>query len=224
MQKLSLMLGGSIMSTSEERSYVWYASYGSNLSRERFLCYIKGGRPKGSEKREVGCRDKSLPIAEGTHIMPYPLYFAKESRRWQKQGVAFIGLSKNEKFHTYSRKYLITEEQFMDVVKQENNGVEIHIDLDKVMESGYKTLRDSWYGTILFLGEEDGYPIVTFTADWDLDVPFHTPSKEYLSMIIHGLKSTLSLENKEILDYLITKPGIDGHYTTARLEKIIEEV
>ncbi|QGH33682.1 hypothetical protein GI584_06460 [Gracilibacillus salitolerans] len=212
------------MSMSKEVSYVWYASYGSNLSRDRFLCYIKGGQPRGSEKREVGCRDKSLPITETTYIMRYPLYFAKESKRWQKQGVAFIGLSKDEQFSTYSRKYLITEEQFMDVVKQENNGATINIDLEELMKSGYKTLRASWYGTILFLGEVDGYPVLTFTADWDLDVPFNTPSKEYLSMIIHGLKSTLSLENTEILHYLITKPGIDGHYTTASLTKIIEEV
>ncbi|MGP4039749.1 hypothetical protein ACTWP4_07595 [Gracilibacillus sp. D59] len=212
------------MSASNEVPYVWYASYGSNLSRERFLCYIKGGRPRGSEKREVGCRDKSLPLAEATHIMRYPLYFAKESQRWQRQGVAFIGLSKDEKFYTYSRKYLITVEQFMDVVKQENNGANIKINLDEVMKKGFKTFRDSWYGTILFLGEEEGYPILTFTADWDFDVPFSTPSKEYLSIIIHGLKTTLSLENTEILHYLITKPGINGHYSTTSLEKIIEEV
>ncbi|SFL58432.1 hypothetical protein SAMN04487943_102326 [Gracilibacillus orientalis] len=212
------------MSTSKEVSYVWYASYGSNLSRDRFLCYIKGGRPQGSEKREIGCRDQSLPIAAGTHIMRHPLYFAKKSQRWQKQGVAFIGLSKDEQFLTYSTKYLITVEQFMDVVKQENNGADLNIDLDEVMKSGFKTFRDSWYGTILFLGEEQGYPILTFTADWDLDVPFITPSKEYVSMIIHGLKTTVSLDNTEILHYLITKPGIDGCYSRTSLEKIIEEV
>ncbi|MGN8646563.1 hypothetical protein ACTNEO_11225 [Gracilibacillus sp. HCP3S3_G5_1] len=208
---------------SEKDSYVWYASYGSNLSRDRFLCYIKGGRPKGSEKREVGCRDKSLPIAEETYIMQYPLYFAKESQRWQKQGVAFIGLSKDKSYHTYSRKYLITVEQFMDVVKQENNGGEVNLHLEAVIKRGSMKFRDSWYGTILYLGEEDGYPILTFTADWDLDVPFNKPSNEYLSMIIHGLKTTLSLGDKEILNYFITKPGIAGNYTKTELENVIKQ-
>ncbi|WP_240795381.1 hypothetical protein [Aquibacillus halophilus] len=136
------------MSRFENLNYVWYASYGSNLDRDRFLCYIRGGKPKGSEKVEVGCRDKSLPIEEGTYVMRYPLYFAKASARWQKQGVAFIGLEKDEKIHTYSRKYLITVEQFMDVVKQENNGEIVDIGLQEVVESGFKTIIDSWYGTI----------------------------------------------------------------------------
>ena len=29
---------------------VWYASYGSNLARDRFLCYLEGGRPKGATR------------------------------------------------------------------------------------------------------------------------------------------------------------------------------
>ncbi|GAE29444.1 hypothetical protein [Halalkalibacter hemicellulosilyticus] len=205
-------------------NYVWYASYGSNLSRERFLCYIKGGRPRGSQKVEVGCKDPSLPIDEATYMMNYPLYFAKRSERWQNQGVAFIGLSKDERVHTYSRKYLITAEQFIDVVKQENNGATIEIDLEEVILNRFKTFRDSWYGTILYVGEEQGYPILTFTADWDLDVPFVKPSKEYVSMIIHGLKTTLSLDDSEIVDYLLKKPGINGVYTHDELEEIVRGV
>lgn len=177
----------------EKIKYVWYASYGSNLNRDRFLCYIKGGKPKGSEKVEVGCRDKTLPPKEATYIMHYPLYFAKASDRWQKQGVAFIGLKRDQKHHTYSRKYLITVEQFMDVVKQENNRASLHIDLNEIIKNGSKTLlKDSWYGTVLYLGEEDGYPILTFTADWE-GVPFTKPSKEYLGMIINGLRDRKSV-------------------------------
>ncbi|MBM7573365.1 hypothetical protein [Aquibacillus albus] len=208
----------------KKTKYVWYASYGSNLNRDRFLCYIRGGKPKGSEKEEIGCSDQSLPVNEATHIMHYPLYFAKNSVRWQKQGVAFIGLSEDEKHHTYSRKYLITAEQFMDVVKQENNGVTLDIDLDEIMKQGFKTLRDSWYGTILYLGKEDGYPIFTFTADWDLDVPFVKPSNEYLSMIISGLKTTLGLEDTAIVDYLSLKPGVAGNYSKNDIDELINRL
>lgn len=204
-----------------KENYVWYASYGSNLSKDRFLCYIRGGKPEGAEKVEVGCRDKSLPIEEATFIINYPLYFAKNSVRWQNQGVGFIGLMKDKRYETYSRKYLITSEQFVDVVKQENNGVELEIEFNEVKAAGSMTLRDSWYGTILYLGEEDGYPIFTFTGDFDLDVPFSKPSKEYLRMIIEGLKKTIKLDNLEIINYLCTKPGIESNYSRQDLEKLI---
>lgn len=204
-----------------DKRYVWYASYGSNLSTERFLCYIRGGKPEGSDKEEVGCRDQSLPLKQRSHIMHYPLYFAKNSIRWQKQGVAFIGLTKDENHKTYSRKYLITEDQFSDVVKQENNGIDLEINLTEVKKSQYKTLRDSWYGTILYIGEEDGYPIFTFTADWDLDVPFNKPSEQYLSMIIEGLQRNVKLSPSEIVDYLMLKPGVSGNYSKVEIERLI---
>ncbi|OIJ22502.1 hypothetical protein BKP45_05185 [Anaerobacillus alkalidiazotrophicus] len=209
----------------KQEKYVWYASYGSNLSRDRFLCYIKGGQPKGSEKIEVGCLDKSLPIKEETYIINHPLYFAKESIRWQNQGVAFIGLTKAEKYKTFSRKYLITLEQFLDVVKQENNGATFSIELDEVMQSGSKTFRESWYGTILYLGDNDeGIPIFTFTSDWDLDVSFNKPSNEYLSMIIEGLKKNVLLSDIEIVNYLSTKQGIEGFYNKVDIEKLMNKL
>ena len=205
----------------EEKQYVWYASYGSNLSKDRFLCYIRGGKPEGSEKTEVGCRDKTLPKEDKTYIMNYPLYFAKNSVRWQKQGVAFIGLQEDQQHPIYSRKYLITTEQFMDVVKQENNGEELLIDLEEVKKNRYMTLKDSWYGTILYVGEEEGVPIFTFTADWDLDVPFTKPSKEYLSMIIEGLRRDVGLQDAKIIDYLVSKPGVKGAYSPSDIEKLL---
>jgi hypothetical protein len=30
-------------SESDAESYIWYAAYGSNLLKERFMCYLKGG-------------------------------------------------------------------------------------------------------------------------------------------------------------------------------------
>ncbi|WNF38675.1 hypothetical protein RJD24_09740 [Bacillaceae bacterium IKA-2] len=201
--------------------YIWYASYGSNLSRDRFLCYIKGGKPEGSEIIEVGCRDKSLPIKEAIFTINYPLYFAKDSIRWQNQGVAFIGLKKDNNYETHSSKYLITTEQFIDVVKQENNGDELKIDFDEVKKDGFQTIRNSWYGTILYIGNEGGLPIFTFTANWDLDVPYNKPSQQYLSMIIEGLKKTVKLNNTEIIDYLCTKQGVESNYSRSEIEKLL---
>ncbi|WP_099355007.1 hypothetical protein [Fredinandcohnia onubensis] len=199
------------------KQYVWYASYGSNINRDRFLCYIKGGRPKGSTETEVGCKDTSSPIDEGIFTIPYPLYFAKEARRWDSKGVAFIDGSPNEDTATYSKKYLITSEQFIDVLKQENSGLQFDIDLQKVKESGSMIFRKkAWYGRILYLGDDGGYPIFTFTAPWDIEtVAFNKPSYEYLDTIISGLKEYYSKE--EIIQYLENKPGIKGNYSTEEL-------
>ncbi|WP_462413340.1 hypothetical protein [Neobacillus sp. Marseille-QA0830] len=207
---------------SVDDQYVWYASYGSNMNRDRFLCYIKGGSPKGSTRMEVGCRDASLPVAESFFTIPYPLYFAKEAAGWQSMGVAFIGQDKVPATPTISKKYLITKEQFVDVVKQENNGIDFQLDLSDVSKTGSMAFRQSWYGNILYLGEEQGYPIFTFTAPWNQEeVDKEKPSPAYLSTIVKGLKADYSYE--EIYAYFINKPGIIGEYSTEELADIIRK-
>jgi len=206
---------------SDSQQYVWYASYGSNLNSERFLCYIKGGSPAGSTRLEAGCKDPSLPLAESTFIINYPLYFAEEAAGWQSQGVAFIGLNRGMKTVTHSKKYLITMEQFLDVVQQENNGGFFDINLNEVKEKGSIIFRhNAWYGNIIYLGEDNGYPIFTFTAPWDLDdVEMKKPSHNYLATIIKGLKTAYT--NEEIYLYLQNKPGIKGFYLEDELSRVI---
>ncbi|MCC3358793.1 hypothetical protein [Bacillus sp. REN16] len=201
--------------------YVWYASYGSNINRDRFLCYIKGGRPLGSNETESGCKDPSPPIDEEMFTIPYPLYFAKEAGRWDSKGVAFINGTKNNIETTFSKKYLITPEQFLDVLKQENSGIQFDIDLEKVKESGSMVFRKkAWYGRILYLGDDGGYPIYTFTAPWNMDeITYNRPSYEYLTTIITGLKEYYSKD--EIYQYLINKPGIEGLYTPEELASLL---
>jgi hypothetical protein len=206
---------------SEGPQYVWYASYGSNINTDRFLCYIKGGQPDGSNKVEAGCKDPSLPIDESTFSINLPLYFAKQAAKWESQGVAFIGLSQTPDSVTLSRKYLITKEQFIDVVKQENNGVDFEINLNEVKKKGSQIFhRPSWYGNILYLGEENGYPIFTFTAPWNVnDVEWIKPSHAYLATIIKGLKKDYS--DDEIYHYFQSKPGIKGQYSNEELASVI---
>ena len=39
---------------------VRYASYGSNLKRQRFMCYIKGGIPGGKTKMSITAKSSGL--------------------------------------------------------------------------------------------------------------------------------------------------------------------
>ncbi|MBT2655695.1 hypothetical protein J7E81_10685 [Bacillus sp. ISL-18] len=201
--------------------YVWYASYGSNMNTDRFLCYIKGGKPEGSSKVETGCKDPSLPIDSSTFTMNFPLYFAKEAAKWESKGVAFIGLTPEPNVETYSKKYLITLEQFKGIVSQENNGLEIDLNLDEVRKDRSKIFRgNAWYGNILYLGEEKGHPIFTFTAPWDInDVEWKKPSHPYLKTIIKGLKEDYS--NEEIYRYFHSKQGILGEFMDEELRSLI---
>ncbi|TXC86044.1 hypothetical protein FS935_18515 [Metabacillus litoralis] len=207
----------------QPKQYVWYASYGSNINNDRFLCYIKGGKPNGSSMVEEGCRDQSLPIKESIHLIKHPLYFAKESGRWNFQGVAFIGLYQDSSCITYSKKYLITTEQFMDIVKQENDGIKFKLNLQDVQErNSYVFNEESWYGNILYLGKDSGYPIYTFTAPWDKkEVDWKKPSHSYLSTIIKGLRKDYS--TTDVFDYLASKPGIKESYQRDELLHLIKE-
>lgn len=208
----------------EQNKYVWYASYGSNLSRERFLCYIQGGRPAESTKVEKGCRDKSLPIEDRKIAIPYELYFAKHSSRWGG-AVCFLAqqkLGEEDENITLGRMYLITKEQFADVVSQENDGKHIEINFEEVIDAGAKVITQAWYGNIVYLGCQDNYPIFTFTASWKIEeAEFKKPSGEYLRTLSKGLQDRYGLRKKEIARYLSTKKGILGNIALEKLESML---
>lgn len=67
-----------------EKNYVWYACYGSNMLRERFLLYVQGGTIviNGKEKSYDGCKDTSAPCDDRPYILDHKLYFAGPSRTW----------------------------------------------------------------------------------------------------------------------------------------------
>lgn len=200
-------------------SYVWYACYGSNLSRGRFFCYISK------------CKDMTLPKDDQCIDIPYPLYFEKESKKWENKGVAFIGHKKTDSNITHGRMYLITTEQFIDVVKLENAkdiDATINIDFDSVKRLGSKTVCDGWYGNIVYLGEDNNLPIFTFTALCDMEnvknKKFITPSLQYITTIILGLKESYEYSDEEIANYLSDKPGIEGKIEKDRLINLSQTV
>lgn len=209
-------------------NYVWYASYGSNISNERFLCYIHGGQAKGAKTCEEGSRDKTLPIKYENIEIHKKQYFAKSAYRWQDQGVAFVD-SKTSDEITCGRMYLITEEQFADVVKQENKMLvddELVLNLEEARHNEHVVvIEDSWYGRILFLGENDGYPIYTFTNLLDIEEETLThPSREYIQMIGSGLYENYRFTQNELAMYFMHKGGIKEFYTLADINEIISGI
>lgn len=186
---------------------VWYFSYGSNILVDRFLCYIHGGTPTGSTRAEVGCEDKTSPKETHEMSIPHPLYFSKERSKWGEGGVAFIDHQPVDNSETIGRVFLITENQFKDVIAQENNETTIDIDLQTIIKQGYAKVTDGWYGRVMYLGKKEGAPIFTFTSNTPMDEQkIKKPAKSYIKTITDGLMK-MNMSKQDIGDYLSGKHG-----------------
>ncbi len=163
-----------------KKDYVWYACYGSNLSADRFRCYIEGGLCKENGNVYTGCRkDRSLWTDSRIRRYPGRIYFANKSSAWEEKGVAFY--DPDAKGETIMRLYRITKEQLQEVQKQEG-------------------LWPQWYGRMIELGTEDGLPVYTITNE--VPITRNAPSEKYLSLIRRALIQECGVPEDEAEEYL----------------------
>lgn len=148
----------------KQSDYVWYAAYGSNLSRDRFRNYIEGGLYALTGKSCPGCRDKSLWIDECIKTYKGELYYGNESHTWEGKGVAFYDSSKEGLVKM--RLYKITREQ-LD---------EIHLQEGKSM---------NWYGKCECLNIIDDCEVYTLTSETRRKVK--APCDKYYNLIMSEL-------------------------------------
>lgn len=192
---------------------VWYVAYGSNLDRERLMCYLAGGTPAGSVRRNPGARDATPPIDERVGVIDYPLYTARWSSTWGEGGIAFVGRRRLPGAVTYARKWRITLDQLVDVVAQENVVDRSQVSLDEAaIREGraFTAVPGGWYGLVVPCDPVDGTPSVTFTLDIDMgDEPFTRPAPAYVETMRRGLRQ-MGLGPAEIDAYLARVPGIGG--------------
>ena len=192
---------------------VWYVCYGSNLLEERFLCYVRGGVIPGNVLSERGAKDTSLPVRSEKCTIDHELFFSTPIKKWFGSGVAYINpqkikqTKKNKVGVTLGRRYLITLEQFLDVVRQENSlpaDREVPINFDRLRSEGSQVVfPGNYYGRLLYLGDMDGYPSYSFTCVPDMEEMEHAPLfGPYYDVIAKGLKETFQLSEKEIAEYL----------------------
>jgi hypothetical protein len=157
------------------------------------------------------------------------LFFAGASSRWEGGGVAFLESHRDPAAKTLGRMYLISREQFEDLVLQENGhphlGIDLGMDLEMTIRDGRSTLDRGLYSTILHLGQEGGYPIFTFTGTWnEQELPPSRPGPRYLTVMARGLKETYGLSHEGIVDYLRSVPGVQGLMAEEELSRIVDEV
>ncbi len=149
-----------------EDDVIWYAGYGSNLSKERFMCYIEGGICRENGREYDGCTKKQLVSDAYDHAwFPGQMYFGNKSGTWNRKGVAFY--DSNASGRTFMRMFKITRQQLKEIQVQE-------------------CPSKNWYGKIQALGiHADGSPIYTLTSE--ARRPANAPDDTYLSLIKKAL-------------------------------------
>jgi hypothetical protein len=204
---------------------VWYAGYGSNLSHERFLSYVGGGLAPGASERSIGCRDKTPPAESRPISLRFELYFAGYSTTW-RGARAFIRPGSSSL--TYGRMYLITDDQFNDVVRQENS---MGVSGERFIPPfGELQALDSLelpgphaYRLLVKVGSAEGWPILTFTTP-ATDPAIGAPSERYVKVIAAGLKETYpALRTEDISRYLLRAEGIRDRISAGELFRWVRE-
>jgi hypothetical protein len=198
---------------------VWYASYGSNLSRDRFLCYLRGGRPEGATRTYPGARDTSDPQGDDPLVLPGQVFFGWRSPTWGG-GIAFYDADAQAARDApdpgaYARAYLLTEGQFADVAAQEMHRVPgDDLDLSHVLERARHSYGPGRYETLHLVGELRGDPVLTFSATDPAALERRAPSAPYVAMIVRGLVEAHGLSVEEAARHVASRPGA-GDWTAA---------
>jgi hypothetical protein len=204
---------------------VWYVAYGSNLGTDRFRCYLVGGRPDGGSRTYPGCRDPSEPAGTFSLELPGGLLFAGESGVWGG-GMAFY--DPDRPGTVACRAYLVTLQQFADVVAQEMRlepGGEFAQALAAVLpEVGeLHTMGPGRYETVVRLDTREDIPLFTVT-NGDIDgLVLAAPSVAYLRSIARGLREAHGWDDERIMRYLAAAPGLHGALTSEELVTAIRD-
>lgn len=163
-----------------QNDLVWYACYGSNLLKERFLHYIQGGVCRFNNKEYKKCSDTTNPRDSQPICIPYPMYFGNCSRTWSGSGVCFLDTSKEGV--TLGRMYLITREQMDHIHEQEGCSKE-------------------WYDKTVEMGFRNSIRIVTISNSCLRSK--NPPTENYMEVVKLGLRETYpKMTEKEIAEYL----------------------
>lgn len=202
-----------------EPAEVWYVAYGSNLSFDRFMCYLAGGRPVGGSRTYPGARDPRPPLDIRPLRLAGRVYFSLQSRVWGG-GMAFFDATGTGT--VAARAYRLRCSQFADVAAQEMHRDPLaDLELARVLQHGRWSYGPGRYETLIRLGELDAAPMLTLTAPWGVDDVQHaTPSAAYLTVIAAGLQESHGWSREHVADYLADLPGVGRAWIREHLLRI----
>jgi hypothetical protein len=186
--------------------HIWYVAYGSNLSRERFCHYLRGGRPDGVERDYPGCRDTSDELDNFGLLITGGVYFAGHSSGW-RAGMAFYDPEASGE--VAARAYLITTEQFVDVLAQETRrSPGMALDLAPAFRGDRYSNGVGGYSILVRVGCRSGVPLLTFTRERCSTSTLAAPSAHYLAAMATGLREAHGWSSTQINRYLSALPRV----------------
>lgn len=207
-------------------THVWYATYGSGLSRENFLKQIRGGQAANSTRKYAGCADQTLPVRDRFLSLPYNIYFAGVCAAWGDGGHINIEPMPSASAHTVARAYLVKLDQFEEIAAQQNERRERQrLPLREAMLHGHATVGDGsgHYDELVFCGIVDGIPMFSLTAVQP-ELPYRPPTDAYTKLLCEGLSEATNIGTQEAVDYVLATPGIAGHYEKHDIVQFFNEI
>lgn len=200
---------------------VWYVAYGSNLNRARFDVYVQGGRPIGGSREYPGCRDPRPPERDEAVSVSGGIRFVAESLVWGGGLAVYDAAAAGE---IPARAYLLTEQQFVDVLAQEmRQEPGLDVDLEPVRTSGRHVLGPGRYQTLAHLGVRDEGPMLTFTSSDVEEDPLSAPGQAYLRTIAAGLRESHGWSPDRVGRYLAGVPGAAGAWSHRAIADLLVE-
>lgn len=200
---------------------VWYASYGSNCNRDRFLVYLRGGGIPGTERRQQGARDPRDPMGDAPTSFPSAVRFTGRSLTWGGAPALLEHRPVTRGTGALGRRYLITEEQFSDVMAQESGRPIEPLalpDLTELAPGERVVLGEGRYDALVALTPVDGVPCVTFTSPQPPeDRAPAAPSASYLGTILRGLREVHPLTAVDLAERISEAAGIHPEWDRAAI-------
>lgn len=201
---------------------LWYAAYGSNVDPDRFAYYLAGGAPPGARRAVPGARDATPPREERPVVLRGAMFFGWASPTWGG-GISFFDADADAGGTAYARAYLLSEGQFADVAAQEmHREPGRDLDLSHVLAHRRHEVGPGRYETLHLVGEIDGLPVLTFTADRPDGLVRNAPSPAYLRIVARGIARTHDLAEDDLVGYLAGCAGM-GEWDAAELRALVRE-
>ena len=170
--------------------FAWYVGYGSNLATSRFTHYLSG------------CRDSTPAWRWAPVEVPHRLVFARTSKPWGGGGVAFLDPAPTPGVRTLGRAWLVTWEQFADVLAQECGLPVGSVEAPTLLAAGSVPYPGHWYGCVVHLGRREGWPMITFTDEAAGGLELCPPGPPYRAVVIEGLAEAHGLSEDEAAAYV----------------------
>ena len=201
---------------------IWYASYGSNVDRERFLLYLEGGPLPGSDHVESGARDPAPPRADSPIEFSHQISFVGRSSRWGG-APAFLNHSPAPGPAALGRRYLVTVEQLEDLVAQENLREPSPLPIDQLEVGVVRQVGPGGYDGLMLVGTDEGTPIVTFTSPVPPESrPPAAPAQAYLATLMKGLAVAHQLPAIDIATRLGMARGVERVWSVEMIASLGE--